>query len=111
MLLGNPNILQPDILNIGGVSEMMRIYETFLANNKVITPHSPNSLASLHAYSTDAKAVLPHEFSEEFTGPAEGVAELFEEPMILENGKIRLSDRPGLGLELEERAPAVAIAE
>lgn len=64
MLLGNLDVLQPDILNIGGVSEMMRVNKTFLANNKVITPHSPNSLASLHAYSADAKAVLPHEFSE-----------------------------------------------
>ncbi len=115
MLLGNPDILQPDILNIGGVSEIMRVYEMAVANNKVIMPHSPNiganSLASLHAYSTVTNAIRPHEFSEEFTGPAEGVAELFQEPIIPENGKIKLSDRPGLGLELDENALAAAIVD
>ncbi len=115
MMLGNPDILQPDILNVGGVSEIMRVYEMAVANNKVIMPHSPNiganSLASLHAYSTVTNAIRPHEFSEEFTGPAENVAELFVEPIIPENGKIKLADRPGLGLELDERALAAAIVD
>ena len=115
MLLGNPDILQPDILNVGGVSEIMRVYEMAVANNKVIMPHSPNiganSLASLHAYSTVTNAIRPHEFSEEFTGPAEGVAELFVEPIIPENGKIKLADRPGLGFELDESALAAAIVD
>ncbi len=115
MMLGNPDILQPDILNVGGVSEIMRVYEMAVANNKVIMPHSPNiganSLASLHAYSTVTNAIRPHEFSEEFTGPAENVAELFVEPIIPEDGKIKLSDRPGLGLELDARALSAAILE
>ena len=70
MDLANPDILQPDILNVGGVSQMMRVYEMAVANNKVIMPHSPsvgaNSMASLHLYSTVTNAVRPHEFSEEF---------------------------------------------
>jgi L-alanine-DL-glutamate epimerase-like enolase superfamily enzyme len=78
-------------------------------------PHSPsigaNSLASLHAYSTVGNASRPHEFSEEFTGPSERVAELFAEPIIPENGKIKLSDRPGLGLEFDENALADWIIE
>ena len=113
--LGNPDILQPDILNVGGVSEMMRVYEMAAANNKVIMPHSPNvganSLASLHAYSTVTNAIRPHEYSEESTGPAERVAELFVDPIIPENGKITLSDRPGLGVELDESALTRWIAE
>ncbi len=113
--LGNPDILQPDILNVGGVSEIMRVYEIAVAQNKVIMPHSPNiganSLASLHAYSTVGNAIRPHEFSEEFTGPAENVAELFVDPIIPEGGKITLSDRPGLGLEIDESALARWIAD
>ncbi len=113
--LGNPDILQPDILNVGGVSEIMRVYEIAVAQNKVIMPHSPNiganSLASLHAYSTVGNAIRPHEFSEEFTGPAENVAELFVDPIIPEDGKITLSDRPGLGLEIDESALARWIAD
>ncbi|MDP7578531.1 MAG: mandelate racemase/muconate lactonizing enzyme family protein [SAR202 cluster bacterium] len=113
MILGNPDILQPDILNVGGLSEVMRVYEMAVANNKVIMPHSPslgaNSLASLHAYSTVTNAVRPHEFSEEFTGPVDHVASLFIDPIIPKNGAISLTNRPGLGVELDEKALAKAI--
>jgi len=104
--LSNPDILQPDILNVGGLSEIVRVYEMAVSDNKVIMPHSPsvgvNSVASLHAYSTVTNAVRPHEFSEEFTGPAERVASLFVDPIIPENGVIKLPDRPGFGLEFDE---------
>jgi L-alanine-DL-glutamate epimerase-like enolase superfamily enzyme len=113
MDLANPDILQPDILNVGGLSEVVRVYEMAVANNKIVMPHSPNvganSLASLHAYSTVTNAVRPHEFSEEFTGPAERVAELFVDPIVPKDGKITLSDRPGLGVELDQKALAKAI--
>ena len=113
MMLGNPDILQPDILNVGGLSEVVRVYEMAVANNKVVMPHSPslgaNSLASLHAYSTVTNAVRPHEFSEEFTGPVDHVAALFVDPIIPENGVIKLPGRPGLGVELDEKALAAAI--
>ena len=104
--LSNPDILQPDILNVGGLSEIVRVYEMAVSDNKVIMPHSPsvgvNSVASLHAYSTVTNAVRPHEFSEEFTGPTERVASLFVDPIIPENGVIKLPDRPGFGLEFDE---------
>lgn len=113
MDLANPDILQPDILNVGGLSEVVRVFDMAVANNKIVMPHSPNvganSLASLHAYSTVTNAVRPHEFSEESTGPAERVAELFVDPIIPEGGRIKLSDRPGLGLEFNEKALAKAI--
>ena len=107
LLLGNPDILQPDILNVGGLSEVIRVYELAAANNKIVMPHSPtigaNSLASIHAYSTVSNAVRPHEFSEEFSGPVEKVASLFVDPIIPVNGSISLTDRPGIGVELDEK--------
>ena len=113
MMLGNPDILQPDILNVGGLSEVVRVFEMAVVNNKVVMPHSPslglNSLASLHAYSTVTNAVRPHEFSEEFTGPVAHVASLFVDPIVPENGAIKLNDRPGLGVEIDEKALADAI--
>lgn len=113
MDLANPDILQPDILKVGGLSEMMRVYEMAVVSNKIVMPHSPNVgvnlVASLHAYSTVTNAVRPHQFSEEFTGPPERIAELFVEPIIPENGVIKLSDRPGLGLEIDEAALKKAI--
>ena len=112
--LGNPDILQPDVLNVGGLSEMKRVFEMAVVHNKVVMPHSPsigaNSLASLHAYSTVTNAVRPHEYSEEFTGPVERIAELFVEPIVPEGGVIKLSARPGLGLELDQKALSKAVA-
>jgi L-alanine-DL-glutamate epimerase-like enolase superfamily enzyme len=70
-------------------------------------PHCPqagvNLIGSLHAYSTVTNAIRPHEFSEEFTGPVENVAKLFKNPIVPENGVINLPDRPGLGLEYDEK--------
>ena len=108
MNIANPDILQPDILNVGGLSEMIRVYEMAVVYNKIIMPHSPsvgaNSMASLHLYSTVTNAIRPHEFSEEFTGSAEQVAKLFKDPVLPENGSITLPDRPGHGLEVDPEA-------
>ena len=87
---------------------MMRVYELAVLHNKVVMPHSPsvgaNSMASLHLYSTVTNAVRPHEFSEEFTGPAEEVSRLYKEPILPKNGVISLPDKPGLGLEVDPDA-------
>jgi L-alanine-DL-glutamate epimerase-like enolase superfamily enzyme len=110
VLLGDPDILQPDILNAGGPSEVKRIYELATMLDKPVMPHSPaagiNSMASLHAYSTVQNGVRPHEFSTEFSGPLDDVQELYGESVIPVDGNMILSDRPGLGIELNEAAVA-----
>ena len=106
--LGNPDILQPDILNAGGLTEVKRICDMAATYNKPVMPHSPNaginSMASLHAYSTIQNATRPHEFSTEFSGPLDQVAELYGPSVIPVDGKMTLSDAPGLGIELNEAA-------
>ncbi len=114
VLLGNPDILQPDILSAGGPSEVKRIYEMAVTLNKPVMPHSPqagiNSMASLHAYATVQNGVRPHEFSTEFSGPLDELAELYGEGVIPKEGTMHLSDRPGLGIELNEAAVAKSSA-
>ena len=68
-------------------------------------------MASLHLYATVAYAVRPHEYSEEFTGPAEQIALLFKEPVLPKDGFITLPDRPGLGLEINTDALREFITE
>ena len=110
VLLGNPDILQPDILNAGGISEVKRIYDMATTLDKSVMPHSPhagiNSMASLHVYSTVETATRPHEFSAEFSGPLDDIAELYGEHVLPDNGSIRLTERPGLGIELNEASVA-----
>ena len=55
--------------------------------------------------------MLPHEFSDEFSGDLELIAGLFKEPIMPEDGMIHLPGRPGLGLEFDEDALAKAIVE
>ena len=106
--LGNPDILQPDILNAGGPSEVKRIFDYATTIDKPVMPHSPqagiNSMASLHVYATTLNANRPHEFSTEFSGPLEDVAELYGEHVLPKDGKIILTGRPGFGIDLNEAA-------
>lgn len=110
VLLGDPDILQPDILNAGGPSEVKRIYEMAVTLDKPVMPHSPqagiNSMASLHAYATVQNGTRPHEFSTEFSGPLDEVEELYGNGVIPKEGNMLLSDAPGLGIELNESAVA-----
>ncbi|MBM3958931.1 MAG: mandelate racemase/muconate lactonizing enzyme family protein [SAR202 cluster bacterium] len=110
VLLGNPDILQPDILNAGGPSEVKRIYGMAETLNKPVMPHSPqagiNSMASLHVYATVQNGTRPHEFSTEFSGPLDDVHALYGDVVIPQQGNMVLSDRPGLGIELNEKAVA-----
>lgn len=107
---GDPDIVQPDIVDSGGISEIVRIFGLAEVHGKPVMPHSPAagilSVASLHAYATVPSAVAPHEYSEEYGPPPERIAELFVDPILPERGRIHLTDRPGLGLELDERAVA-----
>ena len=110
ILLGDPDILQPDILSAGGPSEVKRIFDMATTLDKPVMPHSPqagiNSMASLHVFSTVQNGTRPHEFSTEFSGPLDDVANLYGGGVIPVDGHMILSDRPGLGIELNEKAVA-----
>jgi L-alanine-DL-glutamate epimerase-like enolase superfamily enzyme len=107
LALGNPDILQPDIVDAGGLTEIQRIFALAAVHGKPVMPHSPSagilSVASLHAYATVRGGVQPHEYSTEYGPAPERIAELFEEPVLPQGGRMQLSDRPGLGLTLRER--------
>ena len=58
----NPDILQPDIVDAGGISEVVRIFQLAEVFAKPVMPHCPSagillSIASLHAYATVPSAV------------------------------------------------------
>ena len=110
VLLGNVDILQPDILPAGGPSEVKRIFDMATTLNKPVMPHSPqagiSSMASLHVYATVQNATRPHEFSIEFSGPLDDLADLYGEDVLPKNGAMQLTDKPGFGIELNEAAVA-----
>ena len=63
-------------------------------------------MASLHVYATVQNATRPHEFSIEFSGPLDDVADLYGEDVLPLDGAMTLTDRPGFGIELNEKALA-----
>jgi len=88
----------------GGITESRRIYDLATTFDKPTMPHCPSaglsSAASLHLYSTYVNAVRPHEY--QVWNPA--TLDLYREPLRPRDGTITIPDRPGLGLEIDERA-------
>jgi len=106
----DPDILQPDIVDAGGISEVLRIAQLAEVHAKPVMPHSPAagilSTASLHVYATLPSGVAPHEYSEEYGPPPDQIESLFVDPVRPRGGRVQLPDRPGLGLVLDESAVA-----
>ena len=69
------------------------------------TQPSIGNAASLALCATLPLSIRP----QEFTGPRPDLDELFKEPLVFRDGQITLPDRPGLGLEIDERALAKAL--
>ena len=103
--LADPDILQPDVVLAGGITESRRIYEVARACGKEIMPHCPTagiaSAASLQLYCTQIDAARPHEYSEEFSGHPSTV---LSRPISVSRGVAAMPDGPGLGIELDEDA-------
>ena len=74
ILTADPDILQPDIVMAGRISEVRKVYTLAETFDKPVMPHCPSaavaSAASLHLYATITNAVRPHEFSWELNRAA-----------------------------------------
>jgi L-alanine-DL-glutamate epimerase-like enolase superfamily enzyme len=96
----NPDILQPDVVKCGGITEMKKISVLSETYSKHFLPHQTQptigTLASLHVCNSIQTCTRPHEF----TGQRDDLNELFEEPLEFKDGYITMPDKPGLGLEL-----------
>ncbi|MDA1297753.1 MAG: mandelate racemase/muconate lactonizing enzyme family protein [Chloroflexi bacterium] len=111
LLQGAPDILQPDVVKCCGITEMKRIVTLAETFDRSTLPHQTQptigTLASLHVCATSPQSSRPHEFS----GERPELNELFEEPVLLEDGFMQIPDRPGLGLVINEERLASLIAE
>ncbi len=108
ILVGDPDIVQPDIAMAGGITGLRKVFALCEAWDKPVMPHCPSagisSAACLALYATSQHAVRPHEYSYEFSGSLDAITNLFEETIIPQDGIVELPDRPGHGLVLVEDA-------
>lgn len=96
------DVVMPDITRCGGPSEMKRIATMAEAYNLLVAPHNPNgplsTLASAHVC-----ASIPNFFRCEYMfNDVPWRDTILSHPLDVRAGKLHLSDRPGLGVDLIE---------
>jgi L-talarate/galactarate dehydratase len=95
--LGAVDILQPDAPRIGGITPFLKVAALAEHRNLQIAPHF---VMEIHLH---LAAAYPHEtWVEHF----DWLDPLFVERLEIRDGRMHLSDRPGLGITLSEQARA-----
>jgi L-alanine-DL-glutamate epimerase-like enolase superfamily enzyme len=92
------HILQPDACVAGGISEWRRIAALAAAHDIPVAPHWH---ANLHA---QLAAATPNCMTVEYFALSEEIynfEELVTDPLVVEDGRIRLDQTPGIGVELD----------
>jgi galactonate dehydratase len=95
------NILQPEPLNLGGLFATRRIADMVDAHYGMIAPHSaqgPVCSAACVQLNASLPNFLIHEIFDEFNEPWE--KEIVTNHVEVKNGYIDISERPGLGIDL-----------
>lgn len=103
---GSVDILMPDVKYCGGMLELKKIAALGEAAGLKVAPHGPASpvgnVAAAHVC-----AGMPNFHILEFSyGEVPWRAELIDPPESLDKGRIKLTDRPGLGIRLNEKTAA-----
>ena len=97
------DIIQPDVHVAGGLSECKRIADLAEQWNTLLVPHSWSSAinltAALHLVASLAKGF----FVEYRTAATPLMSAILKDPPKVEDGYIRVPDKPGLGIELNEQ--------
>jgi len=101
---GAADIVQPDLLLCGGLIEAKKIAAMAEANYVTVAPHSPlgpiSTAVSVHfAASTPNFVILEYRHDRE--GPER---DLILEPVKFADGYLEIPEKPGLGIELNEKA-------
>ncbi len=107
-LIGNDgiDIVQPDILYLGGISRTLRVCAMARAAGLPVTPHSANlglvTLFTMHLLRAIEGAGKYLEFSIEGPDYYPWQDGLFvKSPYTVENGMVAVSDEPGWGIEID----------
>jgi len=97
------DIIQPDVVKCAGISEIYKIAVLGSVYNKHFVPHQTQptigTAANVHVCAALSDANRP----QEYTGQDPRLDALFKEPLIFEDGYIHVPQKPGLGLELDEK--------
>jgi L-alanine-DL-glutamate epimerase-like enolase superfamily enzyme len=97
---GACDVLQPDIYWAGGISEMMKICALASAYDLPIIPHGHSTPASAHLIAAWPETTCP---LLEYLIKWNEIHQFFlKYPLKPEGGVVKLPNRPGIGMELDE---------
>ena len=100
--LGATDFIMPDVTRCCGISELRKIANLAEVYNIPIAPHNPNGPISTIA-SAHTMATVPNFFRQEFMLQDVPWRDgCLSHPLPIENGFFVLSDRPGLGFDMDE---------
>ncbi|HSB69868.1 MAG TPA: mandelate racemase/muconate lactonizing enzyme family protein [Candidatus Methylomirabilis sp.] len=101
------HFVQPDVAWAGGLTECLKIAHMAQAWNLPFAPHIHGSAVAVAA-AAHILGALPNASMAEMVYPAHPLmAELVREPLVVDcTGHIELTDRPGLGIELDREVVA-----
>ena len=97
------DVIMPDVKHCGGLLELTRIAAVAENDGVTVAPHNPSGPVSTAA-SIQVCAVLKNFRLLEFQwGEVDWRHDVLNPPERFENGAIRVPERPGFGIELNER--------
>ncbi len=101
------DIINPDVCNCGGILELKEIAAMAQPYYVAVSPHNFNSTTIGLAATLNVSACIPNFLITEYFVNFKPVGdEIAVTPFKVENGYIKIPDKPGLGLELDEEAMA-----
>jgi galactonate dehydratase len=97
------NVIMPDVKHCGGLLELTRIAAMAQAHGVEVAPHNPSGPVSTAA-SVQVCAVLENfRLLELQWGEVDWRGDVLQPREVFEKGTIRVPDRPGFGIELNDR--------
>ena len=97
------DVIMPDIKHCGGIMEAQRIATLAEVAGITVSPHNPSGPVATAA-SVNLCAALPNfEILEYQWGEADWRTDLIEPPEVFNDGNLLVSNRAGIGVELNER--------
>lgn len=98
------DIIQPDVCHMGGILPLVEVGAMANVNYVTVAPHNPNGPIATAA-SLSALITMPNALTLEFWLDAETVRhDLIDEYFTLRRGYIYPSKKPGIGIEVNEKA-------
>ncbi len=106
MIYGNPDVLNPDPIKAGGLTEMKKIAAIAQAYGKPIMCHNTrptlSTAATLHYASSISNAGMFIEYVDITSERYKPVADLMKTKLKFENGYLFVPEGVGLGVEMDE---------